>query len=120
MSLHADALKESQVQRMSIKKETTDILGLADAELKSSHELGRCNAIISLPILFSIPHMSNAIAQAKIYSIVIKSLEDRGFYVKLNMHNKNKRYLEITWMSNEEQKELDEQKKYIAEHNKQH
>jgi hypothetical protein len=118
MSLKADVLKESNAQRLSIRKEINTLLKLIDADLKSGHDLGRYSIRVSLPILFAIPNMTNTTAQVKIYSHIMKSLEQRGFYVELDISNKDKRYLDITWISNQEKKELEEQMNYIAKRTK--
>lgn len=117
MSLKANALKSNEAQKKSLMKEINSILGRIDDELKTSHDLGKHNISISLPITFSIPFMSNADSQRYIYYHVLKSLKDREFNVSIELQS-NLTVFHVSWLTDEELKEIDLQNAYIAKHSK--
>jgi hypothetical protein len=115
MSLKASALKSNEAQKKSIKKEVTTILGHLDDELKTSHEQGKHDVSISLPITFGIPYMSNTDAQRTIYYQILTSLIERNFIPTVKL-KKDSTVFYITWLSDEEREEIELQNTLLAKH----
>jgi hypothetical protein len=116
MSLKANKLKDNEMQKKAIAKETKTILGYLDDQLKIAHENGKHEVIIDLPISFSIPNMKNADAQRKIYYYVLCSLLDRGFEnVKIRL-KRDTTLFHIKFMSDEELNEMREQNALLAKY----
>jgi hypothetical protein len=115
MSIKASALKNNNIQLEKIKKEINEILSLIDDKLKTAHEYGKHAVTVSVPIQFSIPYMANADAQRMVYYGILKSLKTRGFFPEIEM-GKTFTLFHITWLSNEERKEISEQSGFIAQH----
>lgn len=115
MSLHANSLKSNKLQKQAVAKEVKHILGLLDDELKSAHEQGKHKVSIPLPISFSIPYMSNKEAQRKIYVRVLRSLLKREFNPKIEL-SKTQTIFHITWLSDEEQEEIQEETVLLQRH----
>lgn len=117
MSLKANALKSNESQKKAIAKEVNSILAHMDDELKICHEQGRHAIIISVPITFSIPYMSNTNAQRTIYYKILNSLLERGFNVKIEL-KKDASLFHVTWLSDEELTDLKLQTEVLARHTK--
>jgi len=115
MSLKAETLKHNKEHRLAINKEIKSILGYIDDELIKAHESGKHEIDLTLPINFSIPYMSNKIAQRKIYYAVLVSLIDRKFIPKLIL-KKESTILNIRWLSDEEIEEISLQNALIAKY----
>lgn len=117
MSLKANALKSNDAQKKAVAKEVTSILAHIDDELKTVHEQGRHGVSLTVPIVFSIPYMSNADAQRYIYYKILTSLIDRDFHVKIELLD-DKSIFHITWLSDDETKEIELQNAVIAKHSR--
>ncbi len=115
MSLKANNLKSNESQKKAVIKEVNAILAHIDDELKSAHEQGKHSIRTSVPITFSIPYMSNTDAQRSIYYKILISLLDRGFEVKITLGEK-KSIFKVTWLSDEETKDIDLQNATIAKY----
>jgi hypothetical protein len=113
MSLKATSLKSNDSQKKNIKKEVNTILGHLDDELKLAHEQGKHSISLSLPITFAIPYMSNTDAQRAIYYKILVSLIDREFIPTIKL-KKDSTIFHITWLSDEEHKEIDLQNTLLA------
>lgn len=117
MSIKADQLKSNVSQKKAYGKEISGILGRIDDEIKVGHEQGKHLVTVSLPITFSIPYADNSDAQRIIYYKVLVSLIDRGFNVWLIL-KKNSTIFEITWLTDDEIKDIDVQIAVLAKHTK--
>ncbi len=117
MSVKASALKKNPAQMNLIKKEVSIILNHLDTELKIARDAGKHNVVVTLPITFDIPNMSNADSQRIIYAKILGSLIDREFVPEIDLRP-NTSILSITWLSSEELKEMDVQTALIAKYSK--
>jgi hypothetical protein len=115
MSLKADALRSNESQKKSLSKEVNNILGHIDDELKVGHDQGKHQIYIPLPITFSIPYMNNSDAQRIIYYRVLNSLLERNFNVEIDL-KKDSTIFYITWLSNDELREVDLQNSVLVKH----
>lgn len=117
MSLKASALKGNESQKRALSKEITCILGRIDDEIKTAHDQGKGKLVSTLPTIFPIPYMHNSDAQRVIYCKVLISLKNRGFHVEIEIKDSAALFY-ISWLSEEEWKELDEQTIILAKHTK--
>lgn len=113
MSLRASVLKTNEARKKALAKEITSILAHMDDELKIAHDKGMHGKSLTVPITFSIPYMSNADAQRYIYYHILTSLIDRDFHVKIELAE-DKSTFHITWLSDDEAKEIEVQNALIA------
>jgi hypothetical protein len=117
MSIKASQLKSSESQRRAVNKEVSSILAHIDEKFKSADIEGVHNVTVSVPIIFSIPNMSNADAQRNIYYKILTSLIDREFEVVIELTDDKSKF-HITWLSDEEMKEIELQNALIAKHSR--
>jgi hypothetical protein len=117
MSLKASVLKSNEAQKKAVMKEVTHILAHIDDELKAVHDQGRHGVSLTVPITFSIPYMSNADAQRSIYYKILMSLIDRDFNVKIDLAD-DQSIFHITWLNEDEAKDIEMQNALIAKHSK--
>lgn len=115
MSIKAQSLKAADVQIQAINREVTDILSRMDDEIKVAYEAGKHIVNCSVPIHFSIPYMLNSDAQRNVYVRIIRDLKKRGFSVKIQLGDPTVRFI-ISWLSDEEFQEIDEQMRELATH----
>jgi hypothetical protein len=117
MSLKASVLKSNENQKKAIAKDTQAILAQIDDELKAAHEQGRHTASVSVPTIFSIPYMSNADTQRIVYYKILISLIDRGYTVDITL-GKDSSVFNVTWLNEDEMKEIAEQNTLLAKYTK--
>jgi hypothetical protein len=117
MPLNASSLKSNETQKIAFRKEINSIIGYIDSELKTAHEQGKHKVTLNLPTIFSIPYLTNAESQRIIFSKVIISLKDRGFNVEFEI-NQDVAIFYITWLSNDDLKEIELQNALLAKHTK--
>jgi hypothetical protein len=117
MSIKASKLKSNESQKVSLNKEINAILGHIDDSLKVAYEQGKHNISLTIPITFSIPYMLNKDAQRHIYHGILKSLIDREFTPSLELQD-NASVLHITWLSEDEEKDIEIQNSLIAKYSK--
>jgi hypothetical protein len=115
MSLRADLLKTNENKMKSIMKEVNSILGHIDEDIKRSHDQDKNYTIVSVPITFSIPYMSNKNAQRIVYYKVLESLINRNYDVKISLET-DKTCFVIKWVSDEEEKDIRMQNLLLAKH----
>jgi len=115
MSLKADILKTNPNKLKAIMKEVTSILGHIDDEIKTAYETDCNDVVVSVPITYSIPYMSNRNAQRIIYYKILDSLLERGYHVNIHMEP-DRTVFYIKWLSNEEEQEADIQNALLAKH----
>ncbi len=113
MSLRADILKTNPNKLKSVMKEVSAILGRIDDEIKAAYDRDENKVSVSVPITFAIPYMSNKNAQRAVYYKLLESLMDRGFIVKIFLSN-DQTVFYITWLSEDEQKDIDAQNTLLA------
>ncbi len=113
MSLRAEVLKTNPNKNKAVMKEVHAILGRIDEEIKSAYDRDECKVSVSVPITFAIPYMSNKNAQRAVYYKLLDSLMDRGFIVKIFLA-KDQTVFYITWLSEDEQKDIEMQNALLA------
>lgn len=115
MSLNANVLKSNESQRKAIASEVNNILGRMDDDIKKAHEENKRSVSLTVPIVFSVPYMSNTDAQRVIYYKILISLIDRNFGVKISMGGQ-KTIFHVKWITEEELKEIEEQNALLAKY----
>lgn len=115
MSLKADTLKSNPNKLKLISKELNVILSHIDEEIKSAYDQDKTKLTVTLPITFAIANMSNTSAQRIIYYKILESLLARNYIVKIHMATEQT-LLFITWLSEDEEKDIDLQNILIAKH----
>ena len=115
MSLKADVLKTNENKMKSIMKEVNSILGHIDESIKTAYDQDKNSVVVSVPITFSIPYMSNKNAQRVVYFKILESLISRNYDVKINLET-DKTYFIIKWISDEEEKDIKMQNLLLAKH----
>lgn len=115
MSLKADVLKTNPNKLKAVMKEANAILGRIDEEIKTAYDSDKCKVDVSVPITFAIPYMSNKNAQRAVYYKILESLLDRGYIVKIYLSN-NQTVFAITWLSEDEEKDIEQQNTLIAKY----
>jgi hypothetical protein len=115
MSLKADVLKTNENKMKSIMKEVNSILGHIDESIKTAYDQDKNSVVVSVPITFSIPYMSNKNAQRVVYFKILESLINRNYDVKINLET-DKTYFIIKWISDEEEKDIKMQNLLLAKH----
>lgn len=117
MSLKANSLKSNEGQKRAIMKEVGTILASIDDEINISRERRdpRHSIGIRVPITFDIPYMSNKDAQRSIYYKILTSLLERDFIVKIQLED-NESIFHVTWLSEDDEKEIELQNALIAKH----
>lgn len=117
MSLTASVLKNNDLQKKAVMKEVNTIISRADSDIKIAHEQGKHNVLITVPVLFQIPYMSVRDAQRIIYYKILQSLLSREFDVKISIRS-DVCLFDVTWISSEEQHEIDLQNALLAQYTK--
>ena len=113
MSLKADVLKLNPNKLKEITKAVSSVLARIDDEIKAAYDRDECKVSVSVPITYKIPYMSNRNAQRAIYHKILESLLDRGFITKIYL-TKDQSIFHITWLSDDEQKEIELQNALLA------
>lgn len=116
--INANTLRDSNVQKRAIKENIVEIIRKLNEDLITAHREGKHHIIAEIPIVFDVPHMSNTNAQRAIWSNIIEILKEKNYRVIININNKCCR-LKITWMSQDDEKNITHQTQVIAEHSKQ-
>ena len=115
MSLRADLLKTNAAKIKSIMKEVNNVLGLIDENIKNAYDQDLSKVVVSVPLLFSIPNMSNKNAQRVVYYKILESLINRNYDVKICLEKDRTSFI-IKWISDEEVKEKQLQNLLLAKH----
>ena len=115
MSLRADLLKTNAAKLKSIMKEVNNVLGLIDENIKNAYDQDLSKVVVSVPLLFSIPNMSNKNAQRVVYYKILESLINRNYDVKICLEKDRTSFI-IKWISDEEEKEKQLQNLLLAKH----
>lgn len=111
--MDADRLRNNNAQKRIIISQITDILQSIKEEIRDAYRGGLHEIDINLPITFSIPNTSNADAQRIIWGSILDSLTRKNYRVRL-YPNDTKCILHITWLSREDESEIEYQTKLIA------
>jgi hypothetical protein len=112
--IEANTLRVNSNQKRSINEFINEIVIGINKELKNAR-FNNVNYIITeLPIVIGITNMANSDAQRVVYSKVIELLKNKGFNVKIN-HTPNVCRLKISWLTSEEEREVQRQLRIIQE-----
>jgi hypothetical protein len=112
--LHANDLKNTNLQKRAINEYVENIILQINKELQSAKLYGKHFIITEIPIIFDIPHMTQSDSQRIIWAKIISLLKEKSFDVKINPTNDSCR-LKITWFSDAEQRDMDHQNKIIKD-----
>ena len=111
----AHSLRHNNMQKRNLKEIITNIIKQISQELSAAHREGNHNIITSIPTIFNIPNMSNADGQRYIYSAVITELLKKDYRIQIATESDSCR-LKITWMSPEDELDVQMQLNLIAKH----
>ena len=115
MSLRADLMKTNENKMKSVMKEVNSILGHIDESIKNAHDQDKNHVVVSVPITFAIPYMSNKNAQRIVYFKILESLLNRNYDVKISLETDKTCFI-IKWISDEEEKDIHIQNLLLAKH----
>jgi len=113
--ISASELGINDVQRKHINKIVNDLKFDIFDEIREGYENGLHTVKSALPINFSINNMKNKAAQRVIYYKLLRILLDRGFDVKIDL-KKDTTFFIISWFSQEELEEQQEQSALLAKY----
>lgn len=111
--IHANNLRNNNLQRRQIKEVITDIIKRISQELISAHREGKHEVITSIPITYTISNMSNKDSQRFVWASVIEELISKSYRVWIYPSN-DKCSLKITWISPEDESDIRHQLNIIA------
>ena len=111
----ANNLRNNNLQRRSLTEAAVDIIRRINQELILAHREGRHDIITTMPIVFSIPNMSNTDSQRYIYASVIDELINKGYRIWISP-DKDTCKIKVTWMSDTDEAEIKYQIQLIAKH----
>jgi hypothetical protein len=113
--INASKLRNNNTQKRNITGVVTEIIRNISDELKEAHREGKHHIITTIPITFSITNMSNKDSQRVVYFYIISELKKKGYRVWISPQ-KNVCSIKITWMSPEDENEINLQMQLIAKH----
>ena len=116
--LKACQLKENSAQTRIIIREVKAILACIYDKIRDAHEADIMNPVrVRVPINFTVVGMKNAEAQRRIYYLILQDLLANEFNAKILM-GKDGTIFEISWMSEDEKKQVDYEIEVLAQHTK--
>jgi hypothetical protein len=116
--IHANNLRNNNLQRRQLKEVITDIIKRVSQELIEAHREGKHDVITSIPITYSISNMSNKDSQRFVWASVIEELLAKSYRVWI-FPSKDKCRIKLTWMSPEDEIDIKYQLNIIAKCTKQ-
>jgi hypothetical protein len=115
--IHANSLKNNNLQKRQLKEVITDIIRRINQELIIAHREGKHCIITNIPITFSISNMTNKDSQRVVWSNIIDELKSKSYRIWINP-NSNICNVKITWMSPTDESDIENQIKLIVKHTK--
>lgn len=116
MSVTADQLGKTGTRSKEIEAVVHDLLLAIDSDLaRHPRKWGRNVMMYELPSNFAFPGLARKDAQRVVYCAVVKSLEERGFAVRILIEQTATRAF-IEWASEIDHDEVDEMNRYLADH----
>lgn len=115
MSLQASLLKTNPTKLKHLDSEAKAILLKIDEEINNAYKADKKSINFSVPIIFNIMYMSNKDAQRGIYYRILSSLLERQYIVKIVLTS-TQSIFKISWISEEEETELNTQNMLIAKY----
>jgi hypothetical protein len=113
--IHANSLKNNSLQKRQLKEIITDIIKRISQELISAHREGKHLIITNIPITYSISNMTNKDSQRVIWSNIIDELKSKSYRVWISP-NSNTCNVKITWMSDDDESDIENQLQLIVKH----
>jgi hypothetical protein len=113
--IHANNLRNNNLQKRQLKEVITDIIRRISQELVVAHREGQHYVITSVPITYSIPNMLNKDSQRFIWSSIIDELKSKSYRVWISP-SKDTCRIKITWMSPDDETEVNHQMNLIVKH----
>lgn len=113
--VHANNLRNNNLQKRHLKENIVEIIRRISQELITAHKEGKHHIITNIPITFDIPNMLNKDSQRYIWSNIIDELKKKEYRVWISPSNDICK-LKITWMSPDDENEIDVQTNTIAKH----
>jgi hypothetical protein len=114
----ASQLKENSAQTRVILREVKAILACIYDKIRDAHDADVMNPVrVRVPINFTVVGMKNVEAQRRIYYLILQDLIQNEFNAKILM-GKDGTIFEISWMSDEEKKQVDYEIEVLAQHTK--
>ena len=110
--IHANNLRNNNLQRRQLKEVITDIVRRINQELIMAHKEGHHHIITNIPITYNISNMSNKDSQRFIWASVISELKSKHYRVWI-CPTKDVCRLKITWMSSNDETEITQQMNLI-------
>lgn len=109
MAVHAEALGRTGSKGREIGDTVREQLRIIDERLtRHDKTWGRNVVLYDLPVAFTFPGLSKANAQRLIYSGVIRSLEERGFEVRIVLEPEPERStLAVMWVTDVDKAEIE-------------
>ena len=108
-------MQKNPLQQRALKEYVSDILKRLRDELKDSRIAGKYDLFTAIPIQYEVPNMKNGDSQRIIFSSVIQAFIDQGYTVKIKPEKK-KCTLYIRWITEEDETDIRDQIKLIADH----
>ena len=115
MSLKAKSLTINPIKHQMIDKEVKIILSRIDDEIKSAYNQDESFVNVSVPIIYTIPHLSNKSAQRIIYFQILQSLMAREYDVKIQLTPEKTVFI-IRWVSDDDANDISLQNTLLAKH----
>lgn len=115
--IHANKLRNNNLQKRQLKEVITDIIRRINQELIVAHKEGKHDIITNIPITFNISNMTNKDSQRIVWSNIIEELKSKSYRIWI-YPDKDICSVKITWMSEEDELEVESQLKLIIKHTK--
>lgn len=111
--INANKLRNNNAQKRLLRENIIEIMRRINEELKIAHREGKHSVITTIPITFEIPNSTNKESQRIIYSKIIECLINNNYRVFINPKTDECR-IKITWLSKDDECEIDNQNILIA------
>jgi hypothetical protein len=115
--IHAQKLKNNNLQRRHLKEIITEIIKRISQELILAHREGKHDIITNVPTTYDIPNMSNSDSQRFIWASIIEELILKEYRVWISP-GKDLCRMKITWMSPDDETEVKHQMNLIIKNTK--
>jgi hypothetical protein len=111
----ANHLKNNGIQKRQIKEHVVAILRKINDELREAHMEGKHVIITQLPIIFDISNMNLHDSRRAVWATIISTLRCKNYRVWICSSNDDCK-LKITWISEEDELLLQNQKQILSKH----
>jgi hypothetical protein len=115
MDITADQARKSNLGDRLIDQEVKKILKYIQGCILDAGKKGETFVIVTVPVNFDIPNITNKEAQTVIYYKIIEECLDKGFRVKISMDVSVVTYC-IYWYAENSDRDLGKMREVIAKH----